>query len=760
MQKIVPFVRRVVLFSAILLIGASPTASAVANYEYRILQDQLWYEQCGDGTTPASTAPDTGDEATEKKDKIAKLLIPLFNSAEKDGALKAIEKYKFGGMAMTGDGRAFDKAFFDDAKSKAGGQFVPMADEEGGNVARYGIATKAASQLARLSDSDVKKEGKRVGEALRGYGIEVNLAPVLDIETPGRDNHLRQGMGGQSRAFGTTDAVVTAKAGAFAAGLNDADVKPTYKHFPGLGQATAHTDFRPATLDYNNLQNDLKPFKALANQHSGLVMLSNAIITGLGGGGNGLPAPTNPALIEKLRGEIGFSGTVITDDLDAVAKWPGQPPLPTIVANSIKAGSDLLLFKYPGDAVMDQIIDKINKETPDERVNEAYEKYQSEAAETKGTMPTSVDASCCSSGSSEAVVASTGEGGGCGEKGYFEGKQLSKANKDQIWGFFKGQGLSDEAVAGIMGNSQIESAFMPDADNGRTMGFAHESTGRGCVGIFQWCDRRPGLESFAKERGKEWDCLGIQLEFAWHEVNGTEKAVMAPLKAAKSAGEAARIWNTIYERSGEVGSNRIQAAEAILKEYTGKGGSVGENSEASSAGCPDSGGGASVMSEDCSALVAKYKQLRGSKLTETSGKDIDQDLKNCTTKPIECGLAGGSGGGVHPKLLRALIAAVENSGGEKLRVWNINTRHPCDGLNHPKGKASDIYCQVPSRSDRGEGPSADKCLRIFKYLYDNYDKLGLSELIWNENTPFSKMGDGKHMYVDGHDDHIHIGVKS
>ena len=498
-------------------------------------------------------------------------------------------------------------------------------------------------------------------------------------------------------------------------------------------------------------------------------MLTNARITGLGGN-EGTPAPTNPKLIEKLRGEVGFSGTIITDDLQPVSKWSGVD-LPTTIVNSMKAGADLMLFTYPGDPVMDQIIEKIKGDVPEERVNEAYSKSQSagtesKPTETKTTPSGGSDKSCeCSTGTTN-VSATTGDGGGCGEKGYSSGKRNSKPNKDQIWSFFKSKGLSDIAVAGIMGNIEQESAFMPDAVNPI-----------GCRGIVQWCgDRNTKLDSFAKERGKAWDCLGLQLEFVWHEVTQTgESGVMKNLNAAKTPGDAGNVWAVEYERmAAHEQAGRAERAEKLYKEYTGKEASAlgGGGSE-----CPDSTGGAAPMSEDCAALVAKYKQLRGSKLVETNSKEIDNDLANCTTGPIQCGTAIGSGGGVNPKLLRAVIAAVENSGGENVDVWNMNTRHPCDGKNHPNGKASDLYCldnnhqdgkggftapgngQFYGVSNGGKGPSRDKCNRMFKYLYDHYDELGLTELIWNADTAFSKAGSGKHMVVSGHDDHIHIGVK-
>lgn len=737
-------------------------------------------------TPPATVDPD------------AKTIIPIFSSGQKDIAMTAIKKYKFGGMAMTGDGRVFDKAFFEEAGNAAGTPFTPMADEEGGNVARYGIAKTPASELGKQQDSAVQQEGERVGNALKGYGISVDLAPVVDIQYPGLDNHLTQGMGGASRAFGTNAQVVTEKAYAFALGLSNAGIISTFKHFPGLGQAKAHTDNAPATLDYNSLKQDTIPFQALGNTIQGsMVMLSNAMITGIGGGSEGLPGPINPGLVEKLRHDIGFQGTIITDDLAAIPKWglPQYTDLPTIAADSLKAGADLLIIQWPGDETMDKIIAKIkdSKATTTKSAESADKSTsaqgaaadnaakaadnataddktaaQADAAKTpsSGSSSNANNSSCCT-GASGSSFQGGGDGGGCGEQGYASGKRNSKANKDQIWSFFKNKGLSDEATAGIMGNAEQESAFMPDALNSI-----------GCLGFVQWCPRSK-IDNFAKERGKDPTCLGVQLEFLWDQLTNDpyESKVKKPfdggispgmkmvdaLNQIKNPGRAAVFFEAEYERSNVgLGENlgRDTRADKIYTEYTGKAPSALTGDSTGSASCPSSSD-TSIPSADCASLVAEVKKLFAEgKATKTGSGGMDslnKDLNNCTDGPIECGTNGGKGG-VSPKILRAFVAVVHDVNSKGLgavNIWNFNTGHPCDGLAHPNGHAvdfGDCYVNSPQHADM---PNCDE---IFKYIYDHASELGIKQLIHAQPLSGYSCNQGVILCLSDHYNEIHMGV--
>lgn len=155
----------------------------------------------------------------------------------------------------------------------------------------------------------------------------------------------------------------------------------------------------------------------------------------------------------------------------------------------------------------------------------------------------------------------------CGDQGYDEGNRTaSEKNKNQIWTFLKGKGMSDEAAAGIMGNMDKETGgtFLPDAVNSI-----------GCSGVVQWCfERNNAMRAKALAEGKDWNCLSFQLDYMWYELTETaESAVMEPLKGAGTASEAAIIFEDKYERSNKATGehlDRDRRAEEIYTAFTGK----------------------------------------------------------------------------------------------------------------------------------------------------------------------------------------------
>ncbi len=230
------------------------------------------------------------------------------------------------------------------------------------------------------------------------------------------------------------------------------------------------------------------------------------------------------------------------------------------------------------------------------------------------------DDECGPVNSSPGVAGSSGVG--CGELGYRDGERDSQANKDQIWSFLKNKGLSDEAAAGIMGNMSKESAFMPDAQNGTGEGEGPpggvgpttefnpgSSTGRGCIGLVQWCySRAQGLVNKANAEGRDWRCLDMQLDYMWYEMTETsESQVMEPLKGASSPAEAANIFHDIYERSNTATGEHLgrdTRAEDAYTEFTGKTPSADPTRSSSSANssggndCPAGRSGASSAVSD------------------------------------------------------------------------------------------------------------------------------------------------------------------
>lgn len=382
------------------------------------------------------------------------------------------------------------------------------------------------------------------------------------------------------------------------------------------------------------------------------------------------------------------------------------------------------------------------------------------------------------------------------------GSSDPRQNKIQIWNYLKGKGLTDAAAAGIMGNMSQESGFMPTADNGKTMGF-RDSTGRGCRGVVQWChERNSGLDTFAAQQGSSWDCLGTQLDYMWYEmtettqgqVNGKGEKLEIPLADALNGGSfgarskydgisepaaAAQIFHDYFERANTAKGEHLgrgDKAEEIYKEFNGStpttapssGSPTGSGQPQASQACTSSSasssasntssgtgsGNGTIPPEDCAELTTQYNQLVASGKIDNSNNPsgINNDVKNCKITQINCG------GGVHPRTMRALVATAQNSGASKVEQWNFNSGHDCDGLNHPRGMATDIKCDGNNQSS-GQGASED-CNKIFKYLYDNYDELGLTELIWQYPPAGYSCNDPKiNCDVSGHADHIHVGTR-
>lgn len=138
-----------------------------------------------------------------------------------------------------------------------------------------------------------------------------------------------------------------------------------------------------------------------------------------------------------------------------------------------------------------------------------------------------------------------------------------------IWNFLSSKGLSDNIVAGIMGNLKMESNFNANALNASS----------GAFGIAQWLGgRKSSLQNFASSRGTSASDLQTQLDFLWKELNSTEKRTLNWLKSNQNASSAtvAAQFDKLFERSeGTHIPQRQQYASQILGKFGGSGGSKG-----------------------------------------------------------------------------------------------------------------------------------------------------------------------------------------
>jgi beta-N-acetylhexosaminidase len=219
-----------------------------------------------------------------------------------------------------------------------------MVDQEGGLVKRVsGAPTASARKMGARGATFSARQGRRTAENLRELGINVDLAPVLDVERPGGV------IADTERSFGSTAARVVGTAIPFAKALQAGGVVATGKHFPGFGAARENTDFSVERIDLSKQELrsiDEKPYAAFEDAGGKMVMLSTAIYPAFS---DDPAAFTRSIATGELRNRLGFEGVSITDALETPAVEDFGGTAEVAVAGA-RAGADLLLFARLGPA--------------------------------------------------------------------------------------------------------------------------------------------------------------------------------------------------------------------------------------------------------------------------------------------------------------------------------------------------------------------------------------------------------------------------
>src|SRR5689334_4228896 len=228
-------------------------------------------------------------------------------------------------------------------RSPVASPLLLMTDQEGGLVRRLPGAPALSQKQAGAAAEPVaaaRSAGAGAGRNLAGVGMNVNLAPVLDVyHAPGDFTDQYQ------RSYSSSAATAAACGKAFIAAQQRAAVAATAKHFPGLGQAWAsqNTDTGPVTLRVSLpalRARDEVPYRAAIAAGVKLVMASWAVYPALDAR---RPAGLSSAVIQgELRGRLGFRGVTITDAIEAGAlrAFGGYGQRAVLAA---AAGMDLLL---------------------------------------------------------------------------------------------------------------------------------------------------------------------------------------------------------------------------------------------------------------------------------------------------------------------------------------------------------------------------------------------------------------------------------
>jgi beta-N-acetylhexosaminidase len=210
-------------------------------------------------------------------------------------------------------------------------------DAEGGRVdrLRHVVApAPAASHLAGQLPSASIAAGRAIGRALRLFDLDVDFAPVVDLDRGLKGNAL------DDRCFGGRPEEVVVRARAFLAGLHMTGIGGCLKHYPGLGGAgqDTHHEGSIVRLNREELEDDLAPFDALGT-YAGAVMISHAAYPAYDA--KELPATLSPCIHRLLRRRLGPNVLAVCDDLEmkALAPWGD---LPERTAAAFAAGCDIL----------------------------------------------------------------------------------------------------------------------------------------------------------------------------------------------------------------------------------------------------------------------------------------------------------------------------------------------------------------------------------------------------------------------------------
>jgi beta-N-acetylhexosaminidase len=265
-------------------------------------------------------------------------------------------------------------------QGEAATPLIVAVDEEGGMVARldqrHGFpATYSAAALgARDDPAFTRQQGSRLATTLLAAGINLNLAPVVDLDV----NPTNPIIGALDRSFGADPALVTSQAEAFITGHHDIGVLTTLKHFPGHGSSTGDTHLGVVDVTDTWKRVELEPFANVIGDGLADAVLTAHVF-------NRDLDPDHPATLSQkiitgmLREQIGWDGLVFSDDMQmgAIRQAYGYADA---VRLAILAGVDVLTIAQQQvyeEGIVGQTIDIIAGQVadgsiPESRIDASY----------------------------------------------------------------------------------------------------------------------------------------------------------------------------------------------------------------------------------------------------------------------------------------------------------------------------------------------------------------------------------------------------
>lgn len=304
--------------------------------------------------------------------------IPAYAAALTEEMKENFESYPAGGFILFGGNVKSPeqlKSFTDELHSLSGIRPLVCIDEEGGTVAR--IANAGGMNVPKFGNMQSVAEtgdpenafavGKGIGEYLAEFGIDLDFAPVADVNT-NPDNPV---IG--RRAFGSDPTLAGEMVAAVIEGLHSEGVGSCIKHFPGHGDTNTdtHKTYAETLKTWEEIAScEMLPFIAGINAGTDMVMAAHIAAPNVTG--SETPATLSDTLItEKLRGELGYDGVVTTDSMAMLAVAEHYSPAEAAV-EAIKAGVDIILIPDDYAAAFNGVLEAVQSgEITEARIDES-----------------------------------------------------------------------------------------------------------------------------------------------------------------------------------------------------------------------------------------------------------------------------------------------------------------------------------------------------------------------------------------------------
>ncbi|MGY1497669.1 glycoside hydrolase family 3 protein [Streptomyces sp. QTS52] len=255
-------------------------------------------------------------------------------------------------------------------------------DEEGGDVTRLEVHTGSSfpgnHALGAVDDVQLTRQvASELGHRLRACGVNLNWAPSADVNS----NPANPVIG--VRSFGADPELVARHTAAYVTGLQTAGVAACTKHFPGHGDTSVDSHHALPRIDASRsvvLDRELSPFRAAIAAGTRAVMSAHILIPSLDAD---RPATlSHPVLTDLLRGELGYTGLIVTDGMEMQA-IAGTYGIERGSVLAIAAGADAICVGggLADDETVRRLRDALVKavrtgELPEERLADAAERVR------------------------------------------------------------------------------------------------------------------------------------------------------------------------------------------------------------------------------------------------------------------------------------------------------------------------------------------------------------------------------------------------